>query len=835
MSMNSNPILILIVRPRGYVHSEAFRESAELLHFFLASNSFTAEIQEVAPGDIKKLDILRPKIIFGAHLDSEIIPSSTHVIVNLEQLSRPSTSGSYLDLLKRSWILDYSNSHVEGLLASNKNGCLGFLGLTGFQLAGSSSVTSARTEELLFFGSMTRRREAAIQQLRKQGLPVRIISGIYGPELWPWLSRCKAVLNIHAYDSCTPFESVRLSSLLTNGIPIISEKSIMNPWDQWLIDSGLQFFSMDDCSADLISTLQQCAEASAYEIAKESLKHNSCSRMSRLLEWCGMHAAKEEGTSPIRPWGLKIEGLHVGCGYKAMPTMINLDINECLEPDIVCDICDPAIVNMQYLDRARNQIVSLDCNSLTTIISDCTFEHLQDLPAAMKNCRDLLVPGGMLYLKVPYDLAFGAWQDPTHKQPFNEKSFRYYYEWAWYLGWEEWGLKTLTIRPKLTEHGINLRDQGKSLDDIARSPRAIDSLEVLLAKRLLSSVSDKLLEVRNEDKSQKKLLDNFNRTSVYKPMHAIQTLVYDSSSSERAQPEWLSRLKPYRKVSDSRRSDLPTITVVTPTTEKRIVFLVNCALQILRQDYPLELVEWLIIPDSLSTDLSRLVSCLDGILSVRVETSLSSNTIGKKRNIGLQKSSGEVIVHFDDDDYYFPNRILSALEALKSSADSYCYAGCNELPIYYLSTDDLWLSTPPANHACAGSFAYSKDLRSITFYDESVSNGEEFSFTRNYTLPLSKIDSLDCMICLAHTANTFDKNALRRSGESFWIKQTSLDSSSDIPYLEADPCFQRLLSIARNQLDFNEALEQLLSEVQLRKSMLGLSRLMPGIARFLSR
>jgi hypothetical protein len=40
-------------------------------------------------------------------------------------------------------------------------------------------------------------------------------------------------------------------------------------------------------------------------------------------------------------------------------------------------------------------------------------------------------------IHVPYDLSFGAWQDPTHLRAFNERSWWYYCQRYWYLGWSD--------------------------------------------------------------------------------------------------------------------------------------------------------------------------------------------------------------------------------------------------------------------------------------------------------------------------------------------------------------------------------------------------------------
>ena len=41
-------------------------------------------------------------------------------------------------------------------------------------------------------------------------------------------------------------------------------------------------------------------------------------------------------------------------------------------------------------------------------------EHVPDLIPFMESVRDLLVTGGVFDVLVPYDLGYGAWQDPTH-------------------------------------------------------------------------------------------------------------------------------------------------------------------------------------------------------------------------------------------------------------------------------------------------------------------------------------------------------------------------------------------------------------------------------------
>lgn len=110
-------------------------------------------------------------------------------------------------------------------------------------------------------------------------------------------------------------------------------------------------------------------------------------------------------------------------------------------------------------------------------------EHVQDLPQTMKNFLDLLQDGGRLILSVPYELSRGAWQDPTHLRGFNENSWIYYTEWAWYLGWrnERFELEDLTYI--LSPQGKEQVRRGKTIEQLTSLPRAIDRLRVILRKR----------------------------------------------------------------------------------------------------------------------------------------------------------------------------------------------------------------------------------------------------------------------------------------------------------------------------------------------------------------
>jgi SAM-dependent methyltransferase len=124
----------------------------------------------------------------------------------------------------------------------------------------------------------------------------------------------------------------------------------------------------------------------------------------------------------------------------------------------------------------------------------------------MTSCLELLREGGRLHVRVPYDLSHGAWQDPTHVRGFNERSWLYYTDWFWYLGWTEarFDLEEMEFLP--SPWGKELIAKGMLETDLCRQPRAIDEIRVVLRKRTLSpeesKIADGFLRRRELDGSQ---------------------------------------------------------------------------------------------------------------------------------------------------------------------------------------------------------------------------------------------------------------------------------------------------------------------------------------------
>jgi SAM-dependent methyltransferase len=154
--------------------------------------------------------------------------------------------------------------------------------------------------------------------------------------------------------------------------------------------------------------------------------------------------------------------LNLGSGKDYRDDCVNADIRSDVGADWVMDICKPD--NLRIFD---------------SIIANDVLEHVPDLVAAMTNCRDMLVMGGEMHIHVPYDLSYGAWQDPTHVRAFNEKSWLYYTDWAWYLGWKDTKFLLVHLEYRLSDFG---KKSELSMEELLRTPRAVDSMYVVLQK-----------------------------------------------------------------------------------------------------------------------------------------------------------------------------------------------------------------------------------------------------------------------------------------------------------------------------------------------------------------
>ena len=229
-----------------------------------------------------------------------------------------------------------------------------------------------------------------------------------------------------------------------------------------------------------------------------------------------------------------------------------------------------------------------------------------------------------------------------------------------------------------------------------------------------------------------------------------------------------------------------TLTHNRPDCLKRLLTCIE------KQTYPLNKIEWLILDDS--TDYKANIELKSrSSLKIKYQRLRDKMILGAKRNLSHKLCSGEIIIYMDDDDFYFPERVAHAVDALQKSNKG--IAGSTNLHIYFSHDDQLWLSGPfGKNHATANTFAMTKEFASQHFYDDDATCNEEKSFLNNYTIPMKQLDPLQNLICISHNTNTFDKRRMRNNGATRRMRPLNPR--------EAKPLMQQLLETGfRDQQD----------------------------------
>jgi len=254
--------------------------------------------------------------------------------------------------------------------------------------------------------------------------------------------------------------------------------------------TGLAGASIDDLPA-------LCAELCADAVRREELAERAYS-VIRGRDWLSSlraavdnYLAREpSGFQTIKPDLSPPRKLNIGSGKSWKYDYLNLDILPERGADLIFDL-NNAFDHQQVFDSWRFGQITLSKESFDYILSEHVFEHIQNLTQCMRTCRDLLCDGGILEVEVPYDLSYGAWQDPTHVRAFNERSWLYYCEWCWYLDWRDCRFDTVSLLYILSPYGSELAAQGRSQEEIARQPRAVDAIRVKLKKRFLTDAEKK--------------------------------------------------------------------------------------------------------------------------------------------------------------------------------------------------------------------------------------------------------------------------------------------------------------------------------------------------------
>ena len=199
----------------------------------------------------------------------------------------------------------------------------------------------------------------------------------------------------------------------------------------------------------------------------------------------------------------------------------------------------------------------------------------------------------------------------------------------------------------------------------------------------------------------------------------------------------------------------PTVTCVMPTRNRPARFLASALKCFFEQDYREEM-ELLVLDDSDEPALPPFKRTEKRrVRYIWEDPIMGHSALGAKRNRANTKARGQVIVHWDDDDWYTPERVSRQVEFLLEQKKQ--VVGYHSF-LYWREADGKgFMYTDPAfrPHAGGSSMCYWKSWwKQYPFMDRQV--GEDFLFatTAKRYKELASEDGCEMLVARIHGSNT---------------------------------------------------------------------------------
>lgn len=330
------------------------------------------------------------------------------------------------------------------------------------------------------------KRKAVLVRLQARGLKVAFnADGAWSQdEADAHIARAKLVVVFNLQEDLRLFDETAVGVLLANHAAVVAEAG----------PETVMEGDMRECvaTAPLEGLEALCRALCADDTGRQARAERGYATF-RAREWLPQ-LAQAVGSftqrNPVRSAAVKEDvapprRLNIGSGKTWKHDCFNIDIDPTRGADLVFDL-NSAFRFDDVHDTWRFGKVVLGKNHFEHILAEHVFEHVRELSQCVTTCLEWLAPGGILEVEVPYDLSYGAWQDPTHVRAFNERSWGYYTGWWWYMGWRESRFELVSNVFHLSAIGREMQANGTDIDTIVRTPRAVDAIRAVFKKVLLT-------------------------------------------------------------------------------------------------------------------------------------------------------------------------------------------------------------------------------------------------------------------------------------------------------------------------------------------------------------
>jgi len=197
---------------------------------------------------VNRADTAQRSIVLGAlppNLPAvEQLDPRRAIVFNFEQLaSAPTVTGgeAYLRWLQRWQVADYHSANIAWLQRASfgHQRVLELPVVPSPSIAWRPDLAYEPTVDVLFYGTLTERRQEIVDDLLAAGLSVEVVAGSFGDELAPAIKRARVVLHVHFYDTGL-FPVARILQPVAKGVPIVCENSVFSKLSDWSA-SGIVF------------------------------------------------------------------------------------------------------------------------------------------------------------------------------------------------------------------------------------------------------------------------------------------------------------------------------------------------------------------------------------------------------------------------------------------------------------------------------------------------------------------------------------------------------------------------------------------------------------------
>lgn len=242
---------------------------------------------------------------------------------------------------------------------------------------------------------------------------------------------------------------------------------------------------------------------------------------------------------------------------------------------------------------------------------------------------------------------------------------------------------------------------------------------------------------------------------------------------------------------DSEKTAHPLVSCIMPTRD-RPDFAMQAVDYFLRQDYPER--ELIIVDDSLND--------WQGLLPkdprIRYYRTRRDESIGVKRNRACELARGEIIVHWDDDDWYAPHRIRVQVEPLLAQEAD--ISGLTDTVFFELDTWQFWRCKRPLHRRLfvenvhGGTLTYWRYIwqERSRFPDRSIA--EDAIFLRRAVrrgARVKKLSNVGLFLYVRHKENSWSFSCGRYLDPSGWqqTEEPTLSEADRAFYARHSPAY----------------------------------------------